>query len=277
LIYMPFDWINVNNASEVLDYSGYGNEGAAINFTSTTGKYGKGYLFNPNLATKITIPNTAALNTTDDFSISAWANGPLDTNCNGECYLFMKGLGAASTGASYGLLLYQTVATFWVMNTSNKAPLVSKTITYTGGFRMIVGTFDNSTHNASLYVDGVFVASNILAGNFQANTVPIYIGFRPTWNYYYNGTIDEVKVYNKVLSAAEIAAEYAQTSVTDYTNTGVQLGTNWTYLSTGRIDGNIDELWMWADYDCNPGNWSFWEPQIDFRGCCEGCDACDGD
>ena len=47
-------------------------------------------------------------------------------------------------------------------------------------------------------------------------------------------------------------------------NTWIDLFTNFDYLE-------FNNLWMWADYECNYSVWQFWEPDLSFRNCCEDC------
>jgi len=71
-----------------------------------------------------------------------------------------------------------------------------------------VGVF-NTTHTL-LYLDGVELSNS--ACNFASgldssawNKNEIYIGMRANETYYpYNGSIDEVKIYNRVLTQAEV-------------------------------------------------------------------------
>ncbi len=76
----------------------------------------------------------------------------------------------------------------------------------TSGWHLVTGTYDGST--ATLYVDGAMAASDTFAapGN---TTYPLYIG-----RYYadngsgWNGAIDEVHLYNRAVTSAEVSALY---------------------------------------------------------------------
>jgi hypothetical protein len=79
-------------------------------------------------------------------------------------------------------------------------------------------TYDGSATTAGikLYVNGSLFASNgSMVGSYThmiASTVPVLIGsFTPNNNNYkqfINGSIDDVRVYNRALSASEIRAIY---------------------------------------------------------------------
>ncbi len=60
-----------------------------------------------------------------------------------------------------------------------------------------------------LYVDGVASSINLYEdGKFGTNNHSLIIGDR--YNRYFNGTIDDVRVYNRALSSNEVTALYNQ-------------------------------------------------------------------
>ena len=69
------------------------------------------------------------------------------------------------------------------------------------------------THDGAkdiIYFNGVQVNEKNTVGALDVTTKPLGIGFDPIDNnYFFNGSLDEVQVYNVALSAAEIAALYA--------------------------------------------------------------------
>ncbi|MFX0212104.1 MAG: LamG domain-containing protein [Candidatus Hodarchaeota archaeon] len=71
----------------------------------------------------------------------------------------------------------------------------------------VVATFDGSTHK--LYVDGILNSQQI--GNLStSDTIPIHIGKKGTdddWSYF-DGIIDEVRIYTKALNVADILGLY---------------------------------------------------------------------
>jgi beta-glucanase (GH16 family) len=72
----------------------------------------------------------------------------------------------------------------------------------------VVGTYDGATQR--LYVNGVQVASAAFAGPMSVNTNRVVLGSWDTASEFLAGTIDDVAVYNKVLTAAQIANHYSQ-------------------------------------------------------------------
>ena len=66
-------------------------------------------------------------------------------------------------------------------------------------------TWDGLT--VRVYVNGAQVSSSALAGTAMTSTSPLRIGGNGVWPEWFSGVIDEVRVYNRALSAAEIAAD----------------------------------------------------------------------
>jgi hypothetical protein len=72
----------------------------------------------------------------------------------------------------------------------------------------VVGTYDGGTQR--LYVNGVLVASAAFSGAVNATTNPLLIGSWDGTTEFYNGTVDEVALYAKVLTAAQVTNHFAQ-------------------------------------------------------------------
>ena len=66
-------------------------------------------------------------------------------------------------------------------------------------------TYDGS--QLRLFKNGVQVAQAASTGTIQASALPLRIGGNAIWGEYTDGRIDEVRVYNRVLSAAEITSD----------------------------------------------------------------------
>ncbi|MCE5185947.1 MAG: hypothetical protein LLF76_07460 [Planctomycetaceae bacterium] len=83
------------------------------------------------------------------------------------------------------------------------------TYTRTGNWQFVTVTF-NSEGQSKIYVDGEYRASDSSEANLTGISKTLnYIGFRIYPNLpKFNGVIDELKVYNYVLSAPQIAQEY---------------------------------------------------------------------
>jgi hypothetical protein len=58
-----------------------------------------------------------------------------------------------------------------------------------------------------LYVNGVQVASRAQTGAIATSTNPLQIGGDSFYGQYFAGRIDEVRIYNRALSVAEIQTD----------------------------------------------------------------------
>lgn len=66
----------------------------------------------------------------------------------------------------------------------------------------LAGTYDGAT--VRLYVNGVQVSSRAQSGQIAISTNPLQIGGDSLYGQYFPGSIDEVRVYNRALNAAEV-------------------------------------------------------------------------
>ena len=66
----------------------------------------------------------------------------------------------------------------------------------------LAGTYDGAT--LRLYVNGVQISSRAQTGAMTVSTSPLQIGGDSVYGQYFQGTIDEIRVYNRALSAAEM-------------------------------------------------------------------------
>jgi len=71
----------------------------------------------------------------------------------------------------------------------------------------LASTYDGAT--LRLYVNGVLAGSKAVAGSLAATTNPLRIGGNSIWREFFNGQIDEVRLYKRALSAGEIQGDMA--------------------------------------------------------------------
>jgi hypothetical protein len=143
------------------------------------------------------------------FTIGAWflVNG---IDPGGECVM-TKALGTSFFNSWATCLDDTGTPYFYTAQTTVDDSLLSPTGPISvGGWHYIAATWDGTTKN--LWLDGAIVATDMPTGiDFDDN--PVYIGAdveggMPTT--FLNGLVDEVRVYNRVLSDAEIVALSAQ-------------------------------------------------------------------
>jgi len=154
------------------------------------------------------------LELTDDFSVSAWIKDTSDLNRGIVC------CGDRSNGS--GWMMWRTSAhkaAFAVWTVSNRI-VYSTTLINTGDWFNIIGTFEkNGTANqqVKIYINGNTTAED--ENGWSGAKTPSYggtiykqIGFPYSGSNYFEGNIDEVSVFNYLLSPSDITEIYNATS-----------------------------------------------------------------
>jgi hypothetical protein len=94
----------------------------------------------------------------------------------------------------------------------NAHRIESQTIFDVNNFQHVALTYDKGSGLAVLYINGVSVASQNLGSFTPQTTYPVNIGRRTGQpiglNDTFGGLIDEISLYNRALSAAEIQVDY---------------------------------------------------------------------
>jgi len=108
------------------------------------------------------------------------------------------------TQLSYDLELYEGKCCFSVNATQSAA--CWDTLLAANEWAHLVGVY-NGTHNL-IYVNGALKNSSSYVNGIKSSSSPLLIGRKNIWGNYFNGTIDEVRIYKKALTADEIKENY---------------------------------------------------------------------
>ncbi len=146
------------------------------------------------------------------FSLEAWVNGSSQVPSSGivgkgaggseECYLDCGS--SASAGAFR----------FFVRNAANTVASANSTFQADGAWHHLVGVCDQSNGVIRLYIDGQQVASASSSGGIRTTAnANMNIGARQqnssgSYNFQFNGYINQVAVYNYALSPAQVQNHY---------------------------------------------------------------------
>src|SRR3989344_1331875 len=200
---------NLNN--NTLDNSTYGNNGTFINGNGTncaasvSGKYGTGCEFN-GTNQYINVSRSPSLNITDAITVEAWIKTSLNGGTGaGEKLAFVR------RNFAWALELKTTdVADFLLWNETGSLVVLTSTTTLTANqWYHIAGTYDSSTGVMEFYVNGNKEATGTHKGRiFTNNTDLITISSNNGTEVFFNGTIDEVRIWNRALSEQEINASF---------------------------------------------------------------------
>jgi hypothetical protein len=190
---------NEGSGTVVNDASGNGNNGTINGATWTTsGKYGNALNFNGTNAL-VTINNAASLQLTTGMTLEAWVyptvSGPWwgDVIYKGNDNYYLEGTSDNSGFPAMGATLPGT------------PPLYGTGVLALNTWAHLAATYDGATMR--LYVNGVQVASRAQTGTIVTSTNPLQIGGDSIYGQYFTGRIDEVRIYNRALSAAQIQSD----------------------------------------------------------------------
>jgi hypothetical protein len=186
-----------------------GNNGIAVaGVTYAQGEVGQAFNFN-GVDSYIQVPNTLALES-PHISVEAWVNA---TNPHLGGYILDKGDNGSllpsyslSMGSGSGLVFEVSDGTTYA-DSPDAGPGI-----WDGNWHHVVGTYDGAT--IRLYVDGAEVGNgtptNIAIAYDLPNTNDLFIGsYAGQDRFDFNGLVDELSVYNRALSAADVQAIYA--------------------------------------------------------------------
>ena len=182
-----------------VDASGHGNGGVITGAAWRAGKFGRSLGFD-GVSDLVTIAASASVNVTTAITVEAWVYPTEAANwrtilfkeapgqANGHSYALYSAFGAEGPGG-HVLVANQ-------VNAHDPAALVLSRWTH------VAMTYDGSRIRS--YVDGVERASAAAAGPINLSNGVLRIGGNAIWGDYFTGRIDEVRLYNRALSAAEI-------------------------------------------------------------------------
>jgi hypothetical protein len=75
----------------------------------------------------------------------------------------------------------------------------------------IAATYDGAV--LRLFVNGAQTAATTISGALTTSTGELWIGGNPVWAEWYAGLLDEVRVYQRALTASELQADMARSVV----------------------------------------------------------------
>ncbi|MCK4883863.1 MAG: DUF2341 domain-containing protein, partial [Candidatus Diapherotrites archaeon] len=181
------------------DFSGNNNNGTLINGPVwTTGKFGNGLQFD-GVNDFIELTNSSSVSF-PAMTLSAWVN--FEDNTLQERIIVGKHLSGNNSG--YFLEAWNNKLGFWV---SGNPTRIITTEDFNGAWHYVTGVYDNGS--MKLYVDSVLKVSGSTSGIIN-NTQNVSIG-RINNSGFWDGVIDEVKIYNRALSETEIQDQFNAT------------------------------------------------------------------
>ncbi|MHC4500444.1 MAG: LamG domain-containing protein, partial [Planctomycetota bacterium] len=191
--------LDEGSGTTVADFSGAGHNGFFAEGTPewVEGKFGNALKFDGN--NKVEIPDHPDFHLTDAVSIALWAK-PEDTQPSYAKFFCKQKSGEYPYGIQYNSSGSSIRAT---VNASARADS-SSTPSFVGEWAHLCMTYDGSA--VILYKDGEEAGRIDASGELQQNDLSLSIGGRLESGQNFNGTIDDVYLFNHALSIEEIQA-----------------------------------------------------------------------
>ena len=258
--------LDEGSGSTVGDSTYYNNSGTTVDSPAwTTGRFGNAIDLVPT-SQYVNINDANPLDLTQAATIELWAKK--NSNRSFQPYI-SKGSGTSE------MLIDEDGTTGEVRFRWGNITIQTAAEVSAGTWHHIVGTYDGAT--MTLYVDGQVEGSPVdVSFIFESNTSPLLIGRNSSGNSF-DGAIDDVALYNRALTPAEITARYGANLVSAFASDplssgrGIQAGdqviikfngpTNGDEINAGNIDsalglggntwldgfGNVSTAWSTVD------------------------------
>lgn len=205
---------NEGSGTAVGDRSGFGHDGV-LNTSGWSASTPSGTGYSGNFSSSRYVLASSFPNYTDQITVSAWFR----STATGERTVIGK---YDNVLDDRSWTIYFDSSDRLVINISGDGTFTTSTAK---SYRVIGSYRDGNWHHVAftfsqntlkIYVDGTEASLNIVQNpvmnSIYASASPLLIGSRMaggTPNYYFSGQIDEVRIFNKALTAKEMGAVYA--------------------------------------------------------------------
>ncbi|HZX43039.1 MAG TPA: LamG-like jellyroll fold domain-containing protein, partial [Myxococcaceae bacterium] len=184
------------------DLSGNSNNGTISNASwSTGGKYGGALSFNGTNAI-VNVPDSSSLDLTSGMTLEAWVN----PSALGNAWrtVLMKETSGNMVYDLYGNRNTTVPTTEVQIGTSAQQSNGTSALPLNTWVHL-ASTYDGNV--LRLYVNGTQVSQLLVVGSISTSTGALRIGGNTVWPEWFSGLIDEVRIYNRALTQAQIQAD----------------------------------------------------------------------
>ncbi|MDA0180301.1 PQQ-dependent sugar dehydrogenase [Solirubrobacter phytolaccae] len=192
------------SGTTTVDGSGNGHLGTIAGATSSaSGRFGRALSFD-GINDWVTVPDANALDLTTGITMSAWINPVavgsvwrtvlMKEQPGGLIYTLYAGEGS---GKPSGHIF-----------TSGESQVSGPSNTPLNAWTHLASTWDGT--RLRLFVNGSEVSSQAVSGTLRTSTGTLKIGGNAVWSEWFRGLVDEVRLYNRALSVAEIQGDMSR-------------------------------------------------------------------
>ena len=207
-----FEESTLTHGGMTSDASGWGRDGSVLTLEgavdkSIGGQVG-GAIQLDGSDDHVAIPDDSGLDLPGDFTLMAWIN-PDVILMNDWQALVSKNFDPIRPAS---LWLYGDTVEVWFTPQPDQVRARSTSTVSTGVWQHVAATFDDAAKEIRIYIDGALagVTTGVLASP-EVNAEPVVLGQRGDSRFYYDGGLDEVMIWSRVLSETEIQAYYDDT------------------------------------------------------------------
>ncbi|MFC1742328.1 LamG domain-containing protein, partial [Nanoarchaeota archaeon] len=236
MLNMPFEANNESNESSwTKDYTNYSNHGTVNDATwlETGGYDGRGAYNFDGINDNINMGNVASVTGTQ-ITVMAWLK--LDSYVHAARIVDKSYTSCDEPFSQYTLRMGEDIdgnnkLTFEFSNaTDHRSKVISSGTMELDTWYHVAGTF-NGTHKA-VFINGNLENSTVTTGSIPSFATDLLIGAHAECGYArFNGTIDEVKIFDRALTETQIDAFYQNETDIIY-STDLQEWENWTSCIT---------------------------------------------
>jgi hypothetical protein len=243
--YWPLD---AASGSVAVDATGNGNNGTVVGATWNPNGEVNGCLSFNGINNYVQITNTIS----NDFSIAFWVK-TTQTAGTGQWWQGAGLVDGDATGVAndFGTALTGGKFAFGVGNPDTT--LVSTNLINDGAWHQCVATRVQSNGAIKLYVDGNLQATGI--GNTKSLTASASLRFGQilSGGGYFNGNLDEIKIYNRALGNNEVSSLYYNGAFPSTTPTIIQVPTPVSVSAGGSASFTVQALGENLNYQWSLG------------------------
>ena len=224
------------NSTKVADISKYSNNGTWGNSSTgrinyTRGKFGTGIQFDGK--DDYIYSNRFGLASTSQITVEAWVKSPLVSTGHGT---IISSLEDNPSGTLWLFRASNTNSLYWEYSDSTVSYRSMYVPTYFSGYNNVfihmAVTADYNSGVVTFYRNGVSVYTENMTTPVKLTKNQFWIGTDGGGASFFNGTIDEFRVYKRSLSAGEVLLHY-QTEFSKYNTTQYRFYSNITNLALG--------------------------------------------
>jgi chitodextrinase len=194
------------SGATVRDSSGWANTGTISGATRVPGKFGSALEFDGKTSL-VTVPDSNSLDLTTGMTLEAWVKPDLVGSW--ETLLFKE----QPNNLAYGLYgsTNTGVPNAQVFSAGNATQVNGPAALPINAWSHVAATYDGA--NLRIFVDGVQVSSTPLTGPITTSAGVLHMGSNSVWNERFAGLMDEVRIYDRALTASQIQSDM-HTSIT---------------------------------------------------------------